>query len=57
MRITQKIQKDTLEPTLDSNIDRIRHIRDNGITEAMDALLIDSCLQYVILMSEIRTKS
>tara|TARA_Y100000310_G_scaffold344477_1_gene457449 strand:- start:165 stop:338 length:174 start_codon:yes stop_codon:yes gene_type:complete len=54
MRITQAVQKQTQEDSIDKCIDRVKHIKNNGITEENDALIVDLCLQYVILMSEIR---
>jgi hypothetical protein len=56
MKITQAVQKASLEESIDKHIDRVKHIKDNGITnKEKDAMILTLCLQYTILMSEIRT--
>ena len=56
MKITQKIMQQTYEDTIDKHIERIKHIRANGLTEDTDILLLDTCLKYIILMSESRSE-
>jgi len=54
MKITQAVMKQTYEDIIDKNIDTIQKIQSNGLSEKKDILLLDACLKYVILMSEIR---
>ena len=56
MKITQAVLKQSQEDAIDKNIDRIRHIKENGITKETDALILNLCLENAILMSEIRTQ-
>lgn len=54
MNIPQAIMKQTYEDIIDKNIDTIQKIQSNGLSEEKDILLLNTCLKYVILMSEIR---
>ena len=56
MKLSHMINKESLENTLDGHIDDVRRIMTDGITEGKDALVLDACLKYVILMSEIRER-
>jgi len=54
-KIQEKMKK-TYETTIDNNIDKLKDMHQNGLTEEDDILLLDTCLKYVIFMSEIRNK-
>ena len=56
MKITEEIMKQTYEETIDNNIERIKHMQQNGLTDENDILLLDTCLKYVIFMSDVRSK-
>ena len=54
MKITQLVQKQSLEDVIDKHIEKIKQIQSNGIKSETDALFLDTCLKYVILTSQIR---
>lgn len=56
MKVTQKIMQDTYEKLIDSHIERIKSMSSEGLTEKNDIMLLDTCLKYVILMSNMRTE-
>ena len=56
MKITQEIMKHTYENTVDNSIDRIKHMQSNGLTAESDILLLDTCLKYIIFMSDLRNE-
>lgn len=56
MKITEQIMKTTYEDTIDNNIEKVKHIQANGLSEETDILILDTCLKYIILMSECRNK-
>jgi len=57
MRITQAVQKTTLEESIDESIDKVKSMKEQGITSEEDIFVLDLCLQYIILMSDIRKGS
>jgi hypothetical protein len=54
MKITQLVQKQSLEDVIDKHIEKIKQIQSNGIKSETDVLFLDTCLKYVILTSQIR---
>lgn len=56
MKITQEVMKQTYEKTIDNSIEQIKKMQSNGLTDEGDILLLDTCLKYVIFMSDVRSE-
>lgn len=57
MKITQAIMKKTYEDAIDNSIDKIKKMQSNGLTDEGDILLLDTCLKYIIFMSDVRNET